>query len=399
MTLLRGRETTSESPDPFAELLIQEARRRQRLRHRAASAVVCIALVGLVLAYAAGGFSNPFRVTKPSSKNPPVRPSANDNHGIIAIKVANLYGTRGQPPADTAIAFGAGSTWVLGGKGVVRIKSVTGAIEAKIAIPYPTGHIGTAWNLAFGGGGLWVESVVLNTKGYLLSEISPTTNRIERQVVIDGGPNGTPQAGVMGSFQTFAAEGSDLLFAYASGVGSAEQLMLSTIDAKTGAVLSTTPVQYPPRISVVNGSDVTVNMVGALGAKRPKSTFVSSTVLGGDVWASSYELVNHLPTYVLHRFNAQTGAKRAGAVDGISLVAAGNGQLWGLEQPAFGGYGTLVEINPSSDKIIRSVVPPTPSSTSLPYFGGDTTGSVLAVANGAVWLVDVPADTVYRIAG
>jgi hypothetical protein len=362
------------------------------------SAVACIAIVGIVLAYAAGGFSNPVRATKLLSRHPDVKLSRDDNHGVIATKVANLYGTRGQPPTDIAIAFGAKSTWVLGDKGVVRINSATGAVEAKVRIAYPADHDGDAWNLAFGGGGLWVESVVLDTRGYLLSEISPATNRIERQVVIDGGPNGTPQVGVMGSYQTFAAEGRDLLLAYGSGVGSSAQPMLSRIDSRNGVVLTTTPVQYPPMIEVVNGKDETVNMIGALGEERPQSTFFSSTILGGNVWASKYGLDNNLPAFVLHAFNAQTGAKRAGAIDGVSLVAAGNGQLWGIEQPSIGGFGTLVEINPSNDKIIRRVVPPTSSSTSLPYFGGDSTGSVLAVAKGAVWLVDVPADTVYRTA-
>jgi hypothetical protein len=375
MHALEDRPKVSDPPPPDTEVLIEEARRRHRHRQIAFSALLILVL-GTALAYGLGGFSGSRHLT-PSPSGTPAPTSAlagsTNQRGVLAINVPGLFGTRSEPPIGLVIAFGAGSAWVLGENGTVRLSGATGRIEATVPIK------GFAENLAFTDGHLWVESVIIGAGGYLVSEVDPSTNTVLRRTVID---RAQIQQGVAGSFQTLAAENGELYLELGSTV--------VKIDAATGAVVST---ERGSRLfERINGSDETIPEHGALGS----ANIADATILGSHVWATSATAVN-APTsksfgqlrWELNDYATRTGTKLAVSVPNVWLVAAGNGQLWGIEQTIASNYrDTLVKINPSNGRIERQVTLPTSA-------GGSNLA--LSITGGAVWVVESTAKTVFRV--
>jgi hypothetical protein len=259
----------SEPPD--AEALFREAKRRERRRRLLAVGTVLLLAGGIVIAESAGGAGHgPRSVTRSAGGTAPASaPQASPSYKwVLAIKVPGLFGTRSEPPIGLAVAFGAGSTWVLGESGVVRLSSRTGRIEYAIPIK------GFAENLAFSEGNLWVESVVIGAGGYLLSEVSPSTNNVVRQSVVD---RAQIQQGVAGSFQILAAEDGYLYLELGSTV--------VKIDGATGIAVSTE--RASPLYENVDGTDQTIPEHGAFaGANHADATILRST-------ARRYSSANH----------------------------------------------------------------------------------------------------------
>jgi ferric-dicitrate binding protein FerR (iron transport regulator) len=56
MRVLHDQPKVTDTPPTEADVLIEEARRRQRRRWRIGTAFVVVALVGVLLAYVVGGF-------------------------------------------------------------------------------------------------------------------------------------------------------------------------------------------------------------------------------------------------------------------------------------------------------------------------------------------------------
>jgi len=337
-----------------------------------------VILIMSAIALGSDAFSGVPRSARLASASPASLSNGRSAGGVVAIKVPGLFGTRSQPPIDIAIAFGADSTWVLGDKGVVRLNRASGRIEAAVPIE------GFAENLAFCGGALWVESVVVGTRGYLLSEVDQSGNRIQRRLVVDGGPDGILQQGVAGSFQTLAAEGSDLFLQFRS--------KLATINARTGRVVSIRTSLSPWDIEVVNGADEAVPSNGSFGSAEEHGDIVDSTVIGNAIWASRIVTDSeHQARYELNAYGVSSGALLQPSTQNVGLVASGDGQLWGIDQPTGFYQGVLVEIKPSSGRIVRRISHPS-------SVGGTGANPMLAVAYGAVWLVEPGVQTVYRIA-
>lgn len=158
------------------------------------------------------------------------------------------------------IAFGAGSAWVLGAHGVVRLNGATGRVEADISVE---GRRGTSsWplgeNVAFADGRLWVESVVRETRGYSLVEVSPSTDRVVRRVMVGSGPGGPLNQGLGANFQTMVTQGPRLLIEHRNTV--------MTVNAVTAKTLSVVADRHPPVFVDVDGADVEVAESAVLAA-------------------------------------------------------------------------------------------------------------------------------------
>ncbi len=382
MRLLHERTVASETVD--AEALIREARRLRRRRWMIGVGLfVAVALVASAVTYGVGGF--PGEAPRHARPGPAVSsPLAAGDKGVVTIHVAGLFGTRSDPPVGLVIAFGAGSTWVLGGPGIVRLAGETGRVQARIKIT------GFPQNLAFAAGDLWVESLVIGTRGYLLSEIDPATDRLSRRVVVDGGRHGTLQQTALGNFQTLAAEGRLLYLETGDG--------LFTVDASSGRVFSardTSNNRPMPLFASIGGVDRTVLVRGALAKLRVP--IEDATVLGADIWATPIDPAG-AGSYTLEEYNERTGTRLAVSTPNIYLVAAGARQLWGTEVrlSARVPRQTLVRIDPSNGRIERRIVvhtAPSPHPVAHSFFH-----AALAIGHGTVWLVEPDFNTLYRVA-
>lgn len=299
---------------------------------------------------------------------------------VVKTKVPDLFGTRSEPPVGMPLAFGDRSAWVLAGPGVERLNAATGKVEAEVTFKGRGDSSG--WprpeNLAFAGGDLWAESVVIGTRGYLLTEVDPASDRVVRETTVDSGPEGPLNQGLAGNFQTMAAVGTRLVVEHGDTV--------VTVSSATGDTLSVVREQHPPVFADVDGTDVKVPEQAVLAAENTRGGAVDFTVAGTDVWATTWSPRGR---FELTEFDANTGAELGTKAANVWLVASGAGQLWGETLVTeLGAPSSLVQISPSSGRVERRLP--------LPSIGGGT-NPFLAVAYGALWLVHPEAGVVYRV--
>lgn len=331
------------------------------------------------------------------------------SRSITTVIVSKLTGTH--QGYGTGIAFGAGSAWVLGDGGVVRLNEGSGHIQNHVAVK------GDTENLAYGAGDLWVVSVVGGTNGFYLSEVSPTLNRVIRVILVDGGSNGVSHVGLT-NVPTVAVRPGSVLMAFATGgiAQRAKQIIegkapgsyaeLATVDASTGVVSSIAPTRaindYPTARKAF-GYDVTIPGVSVLGGQVLQPDSLAVTEDGADVWVptkrvSSSEYIG----YVLNEYSPVNGAMYSISTKNIGLVASGDGQLWGVEQSMTtfeaGAYlpttvaqnGALVQINPANGRINDEIY--------LPHLVvGSGENFEIAISGKALWVLEPSKSTVYRI--
>lgn len=152
-----------------------------------------------------------------------------------------------------AIAFGAGSAWVLesakplGGPArpignpdpsdcgaLVRLDPSTMAATKALSMP------GCPEALAFSNGSVWVLSFKIGVKGYRLTQVDPTSLAARSTTVIDGGANGVTLQGDTGAKYLYvAATGATVAVAAQTANGTSQ---IVTLNAKTLATIGSVTV-------------------------------------------------------------------------------------------------------------------------------------------------------------
>jgi hypothetical protein len=318
-----------------------------------------------------------------------------------------------------AIAFGAGSTWVLEGTkpvggepakpigdprptsdcgALVRLKSSTVAATGTLALP------GCPESLAFGDGSVWVLSYQIGVEGYALTRVDPTSLAVRSTTVIDGGRHGVVPQGDTGAKYLFVATaGASVTVAVQTADGASQVV---TLDAKTLAeVGSVTVPQARGEVTALtaNGSASWLGTdggwlyridprTGAVTSQRRLGTSVRSlSASDRAIWMTitlpSSKPASAYPGFDTLQLNPVTGAVERDTGLPLVLVAADGSDVWGIfATPRHGEY--IARIDPNSRRAAGIT-----SSPKAPSVTPDTIG----VADRAAWIIGTNLQTLTKV--
>jgi DNA-binding SARP family transcriptional activator/ABC-type branched-subunit amino acid transport system substrate-binding protein len=222
-------------------------------------------------------------------------------------------------------------------------------------------------------------------RGDSVVEIDPATNRVVGEYPVGGTPTVVSAAG--GAVWTINADGQTL-----SRIDERRTVRTSAIDSVPldlaggpDALWVVTGVRTEEgkatvsdlvRLDPVSGEQLASTRLRPANGKEFRIPPQLVAVGGGAVWAIGR-------TGWLHRIDSRTGATAIRRTPAAEEVAAGAGQVWALTDGPRGPR--LVELDPATGAVTRSVDVPATEPGSL------------AVGNGAVWLTDAAAGTLWRI--
>jgi hypothetical protein len=319
-----------------------------------------------------------------------------------------------------AIAFGAGSTWVLEGAkpvggehaqplgtptpdsdcgALVRLNSSTMAAAGTVSLP------GCPKAVAFGDGSVWVLSFQSGVKGYRLTQVAPTTLAVRSTTVIDGGPGGVAPQGDTGSKYLFvAAAGATVTVAVQTANGASQVV---TLDAKTLATVGsiTLPAARGDATALATtrsatwlGTDagwlyrIDPHTGASTGERRLGAWVHSLSATDRAIWMTialpAGKPAGDYPGLDTLELNPVTGEVEHDTGLPLVLVAADDRAVWGVfATPRHGDY--VARINSRTGEV--SGITRTPFKT--PGFTPDTIG----VGDGAAWIINTNLQTLTRV--
>jgi hypothetical protein len=310
-------------------------------------------------------------------------------------------------PNYAALAFGAGSAWVLSPAGSrsgpvcgklirvsIRTLNVTGSVPFRLC---PSA-------VAFGDGAAWVLSCRIGVRGYQVARIDPITLGVTFVTTI--GRSVTP-AGDTGAKYMFLTVAGGKVFAAVQGrLGGARITALDTTSGKPvySAVLS---AAYGPLTALTANSKTvwagTFNgwvlridpLTDSVSAARHLGTRVASlSASSTSIWAAVNLPVPSRATYPgldVLRLSPRTGSVKDDTGLPMTFVAAGGSGVWALSSapPYTSAAGLVAQINPVTGAIVRKAHLPAPRAQAP-----DTVG----VYQGTVWVLNDFLGTITRIA-
>ncbi len=347
--------------------------RRRRWRLAGASASVALVVgTGTGVVLAASGGDAAASVARGNGATP----------SIVQTVVRGLVWPTGEPPFGQLMTFGAGSTWVLGGHGgnrLIGLASSDGRLLTSIAIPVPKTVRGEG--LTFAAGHVWIALSRLAERGWTLIEVSPLSDRVVSVAQVDDGPSGPLTTGRV---PLLLASVADRL--YIEGTNRT----WAVVNALTGTVV---PVHNGdltrPVFAQINGSDEKIQLAGQVAAAAARGEIADVTTEGGRVWATSTG--PFLSGFELRSYNLRSGIPGKAVWKEVWLVSSGKGELWGIEHalsPDSPFY--LVRIDPSARAMYTTI--------RLGKMSGPSTNPSVAIASGAVWVLEPSRDVVLRVA-
>lgn len=259
---------------PDARLGARAARDRRRRRSRipalsiAAAAAIAAAAVVIVLGLSSGAHRS--ATTPPGPPSSPRFASHLSTVSGVRFVSDNLAQVVARSPRmrvrsstitapvdggnDDAIAFGAGSAWVLEGTkpfggakplgrpnrsdcgALVRVNSSTMAATGTLSLRR------CPQALAFGDGSVWVLSMQIGTAGYQLTRVDPAHMTVQASTVIDGGAGGVTPQGDTGAKNLFVATSGPTAAVVVQTKAGASQVV--TVDAKTLATVASVMIHW-----------------------------------------------------------------------------------------------------------------------------------------------------------
>ncbi|MFC0082598.1 PQQ-binding-like beta-propeller repeat protein [Aciditerrimonas ferrireducens] len=312
-------------------------------------------------------------------------------------------------PDHADIAFGAGRVWVLE-HGAPASSTACGrlvALDATTAQVVGSVPIGLCPNaLAYGAGSVWVLASQIGVAGYQLLRVDPATLHISSTTVIDGGPHGIAPQGDTGVKDQFVTvSDGHVVIAVRKPTGAAQ---LSVLDPRTGTVTRSVILTRPD--GPVTGLGATGGTVwvgtangwvmafdprkGALSrARRLGTRVVSLSAAGPELWVTLNLPVPpnaRYPGLDLVRLDPTTGGIAQDTGLPIAFVATDGTSVWALgSAPPYRSDGGLVAELDLRSGTLRA-------RTQLPAFGYDLPDT-LGVSDGAAWVLNDTAGTLTRI--
>ena len=410
-------------------------RRRMRISVSALSitgaAVVAAALLVIVLGPSGGHRA---AITTPNVPSHPRLASHASTVGGMTFVSYNLNQVIAQAPGMSvrsstikypdldanhlAIAFGAGSTWVLesttplGGPAkpigspdrsdcgaLVRINSSTMAVTGTLALKR------CPLTLTFGDGSIWVLGMQIGTAGYRLTRVDPANMTVQGSTVIDGGSGGvTPQGDTGAKYLFVAASGATVTVAVQTAAGASQVV---TLDAKTLATVASVTIpeaRGDATALTANGSAAWLGTTegwvyrisprtGTIARERHLgSSVLSLSASDRAIWLTIAvppgKPADSYPGFDTLVLNPVTGAVEHDTGLPLLLAATDGTDVWGIfSTPQHGNY--IARINPG----IRKVAGATSSPFKAPAFTPDTIG----VSNGAAWIINTNLQTLTKV--
>lgn len=403
---------TATPPWPLAaERHTRRSKQRLRRISLATGAVLAAAAITAAVLLPAGGH-------RPQAAAHPVRFG---NHilmvrDLLAIqKTARpvpgarvvTHALRLKTPNYAALAFGAGSAWVLSPAGSqsghvcgklvrvsIRTLNVTGSVPFRLC---PSA-------VAFGEGAVWVLCFQIGVRGYQVTRIDPITLGVTFVTTID---RSITPAGDTGAKYMFLTVAGGKVFAAVQGrLGGAQITALDTTSGKpvSSAVL---PAAYGPLTALTadneavwagtsNGWVLRIDpLTDSVSAARHLGTRVASlSASPTSIWASVNLPVPSGATYPgldILRLSPLTGSLKDDTGLPMTFVAAGGSGVWALGSapPYTSGAGLVAQINPATGAIARKANLP-----ALRAQAPDTIG----VYQGTVWVLNDFLGTITRVA-
>jgi hypothetical protein len=318
--------------------------------------------------------------------------------------------TRGlqlKTPNHAALAFGAGSAWVLSPAGSqsgpvcgklirvdIRTLNVTGSVPFRFC---PSA-------VAFGDGAVWVLSFQVGVRGYQVARMDPVTLGVAFAATI--GRSITPAGDTGAKYMFVTAAGGKVFAAVQGRRGGAE---ITALDATSGKPVHSAalPAAYGPLTALTadgkavwagtfNGWVLRIDpRTGSMRAARHLGTRVASlSASSTGIWASVNLPVPAHATYPgldILRLNPLTGARTDDTGLPMTFVAAAGANVWALgSAPPYGSdAGLVAQIDPATGAIVRKAHLPAPRAQAP-----DTIG----VYQGTVWVLNDFRGTMTRIA-
>jgi hypothetical protein len=317
-----------------------------------------------------------------------------------------------------AIAFGAGSTWVLestqplGGaaKPIGRPNpSACGALlRVNSSTLSATGTLSLKrcpLALAFGHGSVWVLATQVNTSGYQLTRVDPATMKVQASTVVDGGPNGvTPQGDTGSKYLLVTAAGRYVTVAVQTARGASQ---LVTVNGRTLAPVGSATIphgrgeatalianEHGIWVGTSNGWLDHLKSRGGMisGERRLGLRILSLSSSRGAVWMTvalpSGQPDTAYPGFDMLQLNAATGAIEHDTKLPLLLVASDRTDLWGiLAAPQRGNY--VAKIDPATRALT--------GIAASPFKGPAFTPSTIGVNGGAAWIINTNLQTLTKI--
>ena len=310
-------------------------------------------------------------------------------------------------PNHAALAFGAGSAWVLSPVGdqsgsvcgkLIRVSTrtlkLTGSVPFRLC---PSA-------VAFGDRAMWVLSFQIGDRGYQVARIDPITLGVTFVTTID---RGITQAGDTGAKYMFLTVADDEVFAAVQGRRGGAQI--TALDATSGKTVysAALPATYGPLTALAgnnkavwagtfNGWVLRIDpLTASISAARHLGTRVTSlSASSTSIWVSVSLPVPARATYPgldLLRLNPLTGSLKDDTGLPMTFVAAGGSDVWALGSapPYTSDAGLVAQINPVNGAIIQKAHLPAPRAQAPGTIGG---------YQGTVWVLNDGLGTMTRIA-
>jgi hypothetical protein len=311
-------------------------------------------------------------------------------------------------PNYAALAFGAGSAWVLSPAGsqsgpvcgkLIRVNTRTLNVAGSVPFRLCPSAV------AFGDGAVWVLSFRIGVRGYQVARIDPSTLGVTFATTID---RSITPAGDTGAKYMFLTVASGRVFAAVQGrLGGAQVTALDTTSGKP-VYSAALPATYGPLTALTanheavwagtfNGWVLRIDpLTGSISAARHLGIRVSSlSVSTTSIWVSVNLPVPARATYpgldILRLNHHLTGSLKQDTGLPMTFVAADGSDVWALGSaaPYASGAGLVAQINPATGAILRKANLPAPRAQAP-----DTIG----VYQGTVWVLNDFLGTITRIA-
>lgn len=312
-------------------------------------------------------------------------------------------------PNYSSIAFGARSVWVLEEAGGRPSTACGKLIKVNASSVTVSGSVGISLcptAVAYGAGSVWVLSFQIGVSGYQLVRVDPITLRIRSTTTIDGGSGGvTPQGDTGAKYLFVTVDGNNVVTAVQGQTGSTE---LVEIDATTGTIIrsATIPSRYGPVsglsanssalwVGTWNGWVFSFNpKSGKLSNGRRLGTRVASlSASDSGVWVTVNLPVpanTNYPGLDTLRLDPMTGAIKQDTGLPMVWVATDGTSVWALSSapPYLSATGLVGNINSITGGMNEQVELPV-----IGYNAPDTLG----VHAGNAWVINDGAGTLTRV--
>jgi hypothetical protein len=341
-----------------AGALIEEARQRQKMHRKyiASSLLLLAAVISASIAIGIGNHNGSPNISTLQSHSSPSNPAAPiEVHSVITtLRIPGLLVPQVEK-SEGRVAAGAGSIWamtqVLKSKDdcppsevvqigrqvgcffsyVVRIDPKTDKVVAQI--PYPGG-----WAITYGDGAVWLVSGNVLGYDYLLYEIDPATDHLERTITV---PTSQILYGT-GAYGQITVGNGDVYFTYYNENGP----LIGEVNATTGKFITAfnTPTHCDGGIPAVAFGGLLWDGCGAINIASGSIKFnlklpnnfsgYSGTLVGNNLWvAGNIGLTpeHSGPQGALIEIDTTNGHVTQEYKDGAVAVTSDGSHLWAAE--------------------------------------------------------------------